>query len=56
MHVKARVMGMESREFPNNLCSENILTQTREVHEITQYIPTDNTSDIPGKVWDIVLR
>ena len=50
-------MGMESREFPNNLCSENILTQTREVHEITQYIPTDNTtSDIPGKVSDIVLR
>jgi hypothetical protein len=55
VHVKAGVMGMESREFPNILCSENILTQTRKVHEITQSILMDNTSDIPGKFWNIVL-
>jgi len=49
--VKAGVMGMESRELPNSLRSEIILTQTSEVHEITQYILMDNTtSDIPGKV------
>ena len=57
MHVKAGVMGLESREFPNNLCSKNILTQTRELYEIAQYILMDNTTpDILGKVGNILLQ
>jgi hypothetical protein len=42
---------MENRQFPSTLYSENILTQTQEVHEITQYFLMDKTSsEIPGKV------